>query len=105
MRRLLIVLLGPLLSLQACDRLAAGVKNDTQHPLSVQFIFRADAECKTYEPIVLSPGQGTATRCLPDDIKFVRISEGQKNCDVAGEELGGYYKSHELGSAYPISGC
>ena len=93
------------LLMQGCDRLAVGVRNDTQEPLAVQLLFRPGAECKTYDPIVLAPGKGTATRCLAHDIEVVKIRQRQKECDISGAELVTYYGAHAPGSAYPIRTC
>jgi hypothetical protein len=105
MRRLLTAVFSTSLLLQACDRLATGVRNETQQPLTVQLVFRPGADCKTYDPITLPSGKGTATRCLPSDIELVKISQEKKECDVSGADLIAYYKVRRLGSAFPIRAC
>ena len=104
MHRLLMMCLA-LFLLQGCDRFNVAVRNETHAPISVQFVFKAGAECSTYQPIALRPGKVTATRCSPDSVELIKVRQGQRRCDISRDQAIEYYRRNRLGSPLPIHAC
>ena len=75
------------LAISGCDPIGLSAMNDGIDTVSVEFHFKANAQCQSFGPIAIGPSKFTITRCGPAEIYSIEFIDRGGSCTMDGATI------------------